>query len=113
MSLEQELKINVRPLSWYINIGAKFKGVYNIFEQGLDLFTPSKQTISERVEIEDVNSPLVDELIGHSDAVKLREDLELIDGVYPEFNVEEYLNGEVGSCIFWLSFKHLWCKGIT
>ncbi|MDE6299550.1 MAG: peptide chain release factor 3, partial [Muribaculaceae bacterium] len=81
-------------------IGAKFKGVYDIFEQGLDLFTPSKQTISERVEIEDVNSPLVDELVGKADADKLREDLELIDGVYPEFNVDDYLAGKVAPVFF-------------
>lgn len=98
--LEKELKINVRPLSWPINIGAKFKGVYNIYEHGLDLFTPSKQTISERVEIDDVNSPLVDELIGETDAAKLREDLEIIEGVYPEFDVEQYLKGELAPVFF-------------
>ena len=54
--LEKELQISVRPLSWPINIGAKFKGVYNLYEHGLDLFTPSKQTISERIEIDNVNS---------------------------------------------------------
>ena len=37
--LEQELEIKVRPLSWPINQGAKFKGVYNIYENKLDLFT--------------------------------------------------------------------------
>lgn len=98
--LEQELKISVRPLSWPINIGEKFKGVYNIYEHGLDLFTPSKQTISERVEIEDVNSPKVDELVGEADAAKLREDLELIEGVYPEFDKESYLRGEVAPVFF-------------
>ena len=98
--LEQELKISVRPLSWPINIGAKFKGVYNIYEHGLDLFTPSKQTVSERVEIDDVNSPLVDELVGKADADKLREDLELIDGVYPVFDPEEYLTGNEAPVFF-------------
>ncbi|MDE6243249.1 MAG: peptide chain release factor 3, partial [Muribaculaceae bacterium] len=98
--LEQELKINVRPLSWPINIGAKFKGVYNIYEHGLDLFTPSKQTISERVEISDVADPQVDELVGERDAAKLREDLELIGGVYPEFDREAYLRGEVAPVFF-------------
>ena len=98
--LESELKIKVVPLSWPINIGAKFKGVYNLYEHGLDLFTPSKQTISERVEIDDVNSPLVDELIGKADADKLREDIELIDGVYPEFNVQDYLEGRVAPVFF-------------
>ncbi len=45
--LEQELEIKVRPLSWPINQGAKFKGVYNIYEQKLDLFTPDKQRVTE------------------------------------------------------------------
>lgn len=98
--LEQELKISVRPLSWPINIGAKFKGVYNIYEQGLDLFTPSKQTVSERVEIPDVNSPELDEAVGKADAEKLRDDLELIEGVYPRFDVEAYKRGEVAPVFF-------------
>ncbi len=98
--LEQELKISVRPLSWPINIGAKFKGVYNIYEQGLDLFTPSKQTVSERIEISDVNSPEVDNIIGKEDADKLREDLELIEGVYPEFDKEAYREGKVAPVFF-------------
>ena len=98
--LEKELKISVRPLSWPINIGAKFKGVYNIYEHGLDLFTPSKQTVSERIEISDVNSPEVDRLVGEDDAAKLREDLELIEGVYPEFAPADYLRGEVAPVFF-------------
>ncbi len=98
--LEQELKISVRPLSWPINMGEKFKGVYNIYERGLDLFTPSKQTISERVEIENVDSPEVDRLVGEADASKLRDDLELIEGVYPDFDKEAYLRGEVAPVFF-------------
>lgn len=92
--LEQELEIKVRPLSWPINQGAKFKGVYNIYEKKLDLFTPDKQRVTEKVEI-DVNSKELDAHVGEQDAVKLREDLELVDGVYPTFNVEEYREASV------------------
>lgn len=98
--LEQELKISVRPLSWPINIGAKFKGVYNIYEHSLDLFTPDKQKVSERVEISDVNDPRIDQAVGESDAAKLREDLELIQGVYPEFDRNEYLAGSLAPVFF-------------
>ena len=98
--LEAELKIGVRPLSWPINIGAKFKGVYNIYEQSLDLFTPNKQRVSERVEIADINDVRIDENVGEKDAAKLREDLELIDGVYPEFDVNEYLRGKIAPVFF-------------
>lgn len=98
--LEQELKIGVRPLTWPINIGARFKGVYNIYGKRLDLFTPSKQTVTERVEIDDINSPEIDERVGGDDAARLRDDLELIEGVYPDFDTDAYLRGEVAPVFF-------------
>ncbi len=98
--LESELKIKVRPLTWPINIGARFKGVYNIYEHGLDLFTPDKQKVTERVEIKDVNDPAIDAAVGAADAGKLREDLELIEGVYPEFNELDYLDAKVAPVFF-------------
>lgn len=97
--IEEELKINVRPLSWPINMGDRFKGVYNIYEQSLNLFTPSKQEITETIEFKDINNPELDEIIG-DDAEKLREDLELVEGVYPEFNLESYRKAEVAPVFF-------------
>ena len=98
--IESELKINVRPLSWPINIGQRFKGVYNIFEQKLDLYTPNKQVVTESVEIKDVNDPELDARVGTADAEKLRADLELIEGVYPEFDVDTYLRGDIAPVFF-------------
>ena len=98
--LEQELKINVRPLSWPIEQGSRFKGVYNIYEEKLDLYTPSKQTISESIEFKNVNNPELESHIGDDEAGKLRSDLELIQGVYPEFDVNTYLAGELAPVFF-------------
>ena len=97
--LEEELNIKVRPLSWPINIGAKFKGVYNIYENKLDLFKPDKQRVTEKVEV-DINSDELSQHIGEDDAQQLRDDIELIDGVYPEFDVETYRNAEVAPVFF-------------
>ena len=98
--LEAELHIGVRPLSWPINIGAKFKGVYNIYENTLDLFQPDKQKVTERVAITDINDAAIDANVGDADAAKLREDLELIEGVYPDFDEAEYLSGKVAPVFF-------------
>lgn len=98
--IESELNIKVRPLSWPINQGDRFKGVYNIFQHKLDLYTPNKQVVTESVEFDDVNSPELESYIGEEDAAKLREDLELVEGVYPEFDVERYLAGEVAPVFF-------------
>ena len=97
--LEQELQIKVRPLSWPINQGQRFKGVYNIYEQRLDLFTPDKQKVTEKVEV-DIHSDALENHVGDADAEKLRMDLELVDGVYPSFDVNTYLNGEVAPVFF-------------
>lgn len=97
--LEKELQIKVRPLSWPINQGLKFKGVYNIYEQNLNLFTPDKQKVTETVEV-DVNSPALAECVGEADAGKLRDDLELIDGVYDPFRLEDYLEARIAPVFF-------------
>ena len=98
--LEKELEIKVRPLSFPINEGPDFKGVYNLYEKNLSLFEPSKQEVTDIKEISDINSPELNKLIGNDDAEKLREDVELIEGVYPDFNLESYLSGEVAPVFF-------------
>lgn len=97
--LEQELKIKVRPLSWPINQGFHFKGVYNIYEHNLNLFAPDKQKVTQKVEV-DINSSELESHVGEKDAAQLRGDLELIDGVYPGFNRESYLRAEVAPVFF-------------
>ena len=97
--LEEELVIGVRPLTWPIESGPRFKGVYNIYEQNLNLFQPSKQVVAEKVEV-DINTEELDNQIGSDLADKLRSELELIEGVYPEFDVQEYLRGELAPVFF-------------
>jgi peptide chain release factor 3 len=99
--IETELKIKVRPLSWPISMGPTFQGVYNMFEQKLNLFfADDKQTVADDVvEIEDLSSPVLDKHIGEY-AETLREDLELVNGVYSEFDSEPYLKGEVAPVFF-------------
>lgn len=97
--LEKELQIKVRPLSWPIGQGRKFKGVYNIYEQQLNLFTPNKQRVTEKVEV-DIQSEELDKQVGEQEAAQLRDDLELIDGVYPAFDKQTYLSAEVAPVFF-------------
>lgn len=97
--LEKELQIKVRPLSWPIGQGRKFKGVYNIYEQQLNLFTPNKQRVTEKVEV-DIQSEELDRQVGDQEAAQLRDDLELVDGVYPTFDKQTYLSAEVAPVFF-------------
>ncbi len=98
--IEEKLDIKVRPLSWPISMGKTFKGVYSLYEKSLHLFTASKTTVEEGIQIDNINSAKVDELVGENNAKQLRADVELIEGVYPDFNLEEYQNGVVAPVFF-------------
>jgi len=98
--IEDKLTIKVLPLSWPISMGKTFKGVYSLFEKSLKLFTPSKTTLEEGIEIADIRDPLLDTYVGENNARQLRADVELIEGVYSDFDVQDYLLGKVAPVFF-------------
>lgn len=98
--IEKELQIKVNPLSWPIGSGDTFKGVYNIYRESLYLFNPSGQTLPDGIEIKDLHSEELTEHIGRRDAETLCENLELIRGVYPALDRNDYLNAEVAPVFF-------------
>ena len=98
--IEDKLKIKVHPLSWPIGMGKRFKGVYSLYERALHLFEPSQQSLSEGIKINDILSPELAEYVGEDDAVQLREDVELVDGIYGELDNEAYLKAEVAPVFF-------------
>jgi peptide chain release factor 3 len=99
--IEKELRISLHPMTWPINSGKDFKGVYNLDAKSLLLFTANtKGNEEDSVTIEDLSLPILDEKIGDNDARTLREDVELIDGVYGDLNVDDYLQGKIAPVFF-------------
>ena len=100
--VEKELHIRVRPLSFPISSGDTFKGVYNIYEHNLSLFTSDERQTADAstVEISDLASPELDRYIGERYATRLREDIELIEGVYDPFDRQPYLEGDLAPVFF-------------
>ena len=92
--IEQKLHLTVTPLSFPIGMGYDFKGIYNIWEKNVNLFSgDSRKNIEETTEISDLQDTILDDLIGTDAAQNLRDELELVQGVYPDFNKEAYLEG--------------------
>jgi peptide chain release factor 3 len=99
--VEEKLDIKLRPLSWPISMGKTFKGVYNLYNKSLNLFTPSQRKLNaDKIAIADLNDEALEKHIGTNNASQLREDVELIEGVYPEFDPKEYLEGKVAPVFF-------------
>lgn len=99
--LEEKLQINVRPLTWPISQGQSFQGVYNLYEKQLNLFKPDQTKISEHsVEIQGIDDPELDRWVPTIFSNQLREDIELIDGVYEPFDTDLYLEGILAPVFF-------------
>lgn len=93
--VEQKLGLSVTPLSFPIGMGYDFKGIYNIYEKNINLFSgDSKKNIEETIAFDDVQNSELENVIGEKAAQTLRDDLELVNGVYPEFSKEKYLSSE-------------------
>lgn len=99
--VEQKLSLRVTPFSWPIGMGLDFQGIYNIWEKNLQFFLEEKkQKIGEYIELNDINSPELENLIGDNAAESLRNDQELLSSVYPKFSKEEYLKGSLQPVFF-------------
>jgi len=89
--IEDRLQVECAPLSWPVGMGKNFKGVYNIYRKELHLFTPGKTTRNqEGIVINDLSDPRLDEMLG-SDAERLREDIDLLEGAATPFDNKHYL----------------------
>jgi peptide chain release factor 3 len=99
--VEQKLKLKVCPLSFPIGMGYDFKGIYNLYEKNINLFSADqKQHIADTVAIDDLADAKLEEHIGEQAAADLRENIELVEEVYPTFDRAEYLNGTIQPVFF-------------
>jgi len=99
--VEQELKLKVKPMSWPIGMGQRFQGVYNMYEKKLCLFNAhGKQNEEETLEFTDVNDPELDKIVGEEAAEELREEVNMVEEVYPKFDRDTYLEGNQSPVFF-------------
>ena len=99
--IEKELGLHLHPLSWPINMGKDFKGVYNLYNKSLLLFHPNQKANQEdSVSISDLHDPRLSSIVGERDAIQLVDDVELIQGVYGEFDPAPYLEGRTAPVFF-------------
>ncbi len=98
--IEKELNLALHPMTWPINSGKEFKGVYDLDQKSLLLFTANTKADEDSISISDINDKVLDEKLGDKDAAQLREDVELVDGVHGQLDVANYLAGKVAPVFF-------------
>ena len=99
--IEEKLQIQVTPMSWPIGMGKEFKGVYNLLEKNLSLFNPHN-TQFETIDLnpDDLTVNTLEPYVGKFLASTFIEELEMIMGIYPELNHDDYLSGTTTPLFF-------------
>ena len=99
--VEQKLGLTVTPLSFPIGMGYDFKGIYNIWEQNIKLFQEEeKQIIGEIKIFNSLEDPMLKSIIGNERHKNLKEELDLIQGVYQVFDQKKFLEGKLHPVFF-------------
>ena len=76
--------------------------MYNLYERNLSLFTSDEKLTADAstVNFEDLSNTELDAYIGANFADQLRQDVDLVEGVYDDFDREAYLRGELAPVFF-------------
>ena len=101
--IENTLAMEVAPASWPIGSGKDFLGCYDLINDRLILMnkTGDKSQINDTIETcEGLDDPKLDKLLPAYAVKKLREDVEMVRGLCPAFDVESYLQGGMTPVFF-------------
>src|SRR5210317_666292 len=89
--IESILNIQCAPITWPIGMGKQFKGVFNLYENNVHIYSASHGgKIQEGEVIEGLDNPRLDELLGTM-IDDFREEVELVKGASHEFDLDAYL----------------------
>ncbi len=110
-NIESILKIQCIPMTWPVGNGVDFKGVYDFKTKQILSFKDSKDPFAPSlIDASDLNSKVLEDAIGLAQLEKLREDLEMVATLIPEFSMDEYLAGIQTPVFFGSALKNFGVK---
>ncbi len=101
--IEQTLALDVSPASWPIGMGRDFKGCFDLLNDKLKLFDKgaSKSSLPHTaIEINGIDDSKLEEALPSDTVSVLRDEVEMVRGLCPQFDVNAYLEGTMTPVFF-------------
>ncbi len=98
--VEDVLKIKCAPITWPVGMGKSFKGVFHLLRDEMIFYqTGQGHRIQDKRVIKGIGNPELDTVLG-VDAEELREQIELLQAASHEFDLGEFLAGQLTPVFF-------------
>lgn len=99
--IEQELGLQTYAVNWPIGMGDRFKGVYDRRSKQIHLFqrTAHGSTQAETTVIS-LGDPKIEEVLDQDLYFQLKDEIEIIEEVAPDFDLQKIHNGELSPMFF-------------
>lgn len=99
--IEKKLALDVTPASWPIGMGRDFKGCYDLLNDRLVLFDRGQGgKLAESLTCEGVDDPKLAELLPVEQLTQLREEVEMVRELCPDFDKQSYNEGHLTPIYF-------------
>lgn len=100
------LALDVAPMTWPVGMGGTFEGVYDLTTKRLLLPEgDSREFHGKVVQTTGLDDPQLDEILSAQNLAKLREDVELAQVGYAEFDGAAYRHGDLTPVYFGSALK--------
>ena len=98
--IEAVLKIKCAPIYWPLGMGKEFKGAYNLYTDTVHVYQQGQGSVlHDDVHIKGLDTPEFRKLVGEY-ADDFIEEIELVRGASHEFDLQEYLSGQLTPVFF-------------
>lgn len=99
--IEDILKIQCAPMTWPIGMGKQFKGVFDLYNDCVYIFSPTHGgKLMAGDLIQGLDNPELDKRLGATVAADLRDEIDLVKGASHEFDFEAYREGKLTPVYF-------------
>jgi len=100
------LQLDVTPMTWPVGMGSDFEGIFDLASNRLLMPEgPSREFQGKVIETTGLDDAQLDALVSARTLAKVREDVELAQVGYPEFDAEAYRAGNLTPVYFGSALK--------
>jgi peptide chain release factor 3 len=96
--IETELGIKCIPFTWPIGMGTRLIGIYNLLNDSIRLYDKLDETVHGKI-IKGLHSKEAKNILGDH-LEQIDEEIDLIQGVYEDFNKNDFLSGKTTPVFF-------------